>query len=148
MAETQKASTGKKSQFFLHNGTVLYKLNQVKSFGLPSPETEQLESTHLESDAKEFISGDTDFGEFEVKLNLRPGSDTDLQLEDAAADDSGDDIAFKGNVAIRGVLSRSYDGNANVVAYDRGEINRSGVMEATARLRATGPVTSSAYVAP
>jgi hypothetical protein len=148
MPETTKASTGAKSQFHLFDGAALYKLNQVKSFGLPSPEVEQIESTHLESDAKEFIPGDTDFGEFEVKLNLRPGSTTDLLLEDAAADQSGADLAFRGILAVRGVLTRQYDGNCNVVAYDRGEINRSGVMEATARLRATGAVTSSAYVAP
>lgn len=146
MAETTKASTGAKSEFWLHDGTALYKLVQVKGFGLPSPEVEQLESTNLDSDAKEFVPGDTDFGEFEVKLNLRPGSDTDTKIEASVA--AQVERAFKANIAVRSVLTRSYDGNVIPVAYDRGEINRSGIMEATLKLRSTGAVTSSAYVAP
>lgn len=143
MAETTKASTGAKSRFSLHDGTSLYQLVQVKSFGLPSPEREQIESTHLESDAKEYVPGDVDYGEFEVVLNLRPGSDTDTKLEAAAL--AGDERAFTAELAVRGVLTRDYDGMANVVAYDRGEITRGGVMEATLRLQSTGPVTASVH---
>lgn len=146
MAETTKASTGAKSEFWFNDGSALYKAVQVKSFGLPSPEVEQLDSTSLESDAKEFVPGDTDFGTFEVKLNLRPGSDTDTKLESWVASQA--ERAFLANVAVRSVLTRSYAGNAIAVAYDRGEITRGGVMEATLRLRSTGAVTAAAYVAP
>jgi hypothetical protein len=146
MAETTKASTGAKSEFWFNDGTALYKAVQVKNFQLPSPEVEQLESTPLEADAKEFVPGDTDFGTFEVKLNLRPGSDTDTKLEAWVAAQT--ERAFKANIAVRSVLTRSYDGNALAEGYDRGEVSRSGVMEATLRLRSTGAVTSSAYVAP
>jgi hypothetical protein len=110
MAETTKASTGAKSEFWFNDGTALYKAVQVKGFGLPSPEVEQLESTNLDSDAKEFVPGDTDFGEFEVKLNLRPGSDTDTKIEAWVA--AQVERAFKANIAVRSVLTRSYDGNA------------------------------------
>jgi hypothetical protein len=146
MSEATKASTGAKSEFWFNDGSALYKAVQVKSFGLPSPTVDQLESTNLDSAAKEFVPGDTDFGEFEVKLNLRPGSDTDTKIEAWVA--AQVERAFKCNVAVRSVLTRSYDGIAIAVAYDHGEINRGGVMEATLRLRSTGAVTSSAYVAP
>lgn len=146
MADTTLASTGAKSEFWLNDGTSLYRLRQVKNFGLPSPEREQLESTSLESDAKEFVPGDIDYGEFEVVVNLRPGSDTDTKIE--AAVTAGVERAFKANLAVRNTLTRSYDGNAIAVAYERGDINRGGVMEATLRLRSTGAVTASAYVAP
>jgi hypothetical protein len=146
MAETQKASTGAKSEFWFNDGSALYKAVQVKSFGMPSPEVEQLESTYLESDAKEFVPGDTDFGDFEVKMNFRPGSDTDTKLEAWLA--AQVERAFLENVAIRGTLVRSYAGTGILTAIDRGEIARGGVMEVTARIRSTGTVTSGAYVAP
>lgn len=146
MAELTKASTGAKSEFWFNDGTALYRARQVKNFGLPNPEVEQLEATSLEDDAKVFIPGDTDFGEFEVVLNFRPGSDTDTKLEAWLA--AQVERAFKANVAVRKVLTWSYDGNAILVGLDRGEISRGGVMEVTATLRSTGAVTSSAYVAP
>jgi hypothetical protein len=146
MAETTKASTGAKSEFWFNDGAALYKAVQVKSFQLPSPEVEQLESTNLDSDAKEYVPGDTDFGLFEVKINLRPGSDTDTKIEAWVAAQT--ERAFLANLAVRGVLTRSYAGNAIAVGYDHGDIQRSGVMEATVKLRATGAVTSAAYVAP
>jgi hypothetical protein len=146
MAETTKASTGAKSEFWFNDGAALYKAVQVRSFQLPSPEVEQLESTPLEADAKEFVPGDTDFGTFEVKLNLRPGSDTDTKIEAWVAAQT--ERAFLNNIAVRGVLTRSYAGNAIAQAYNRGEIQRGGVMEGTLTLRSTGAVTSAAYVAP
>jgi hypothetical protein len=146
MAETTKASTGAKSEFWFNDGAALYKAVQVKSFGVASPTVEQLESTSLESDAKEFIPGDTDFGDFEVKMNFRPGSDTDTKLEAWLAAQT--ERAFLENVAVRGVLTRSYAGTGILTAIDRGDITRGGVMEVTAKIRSTGSVTSGAYVAP
>lgn len=145
MAEDVKASTGAKSQFFLNDGSQLYQLKEVKSISAPNFSVEEIETTHLESDAKEFAPGDVDFGEFEVVMNYRPGSDTDTKIEEAVAAQA--ERAFKINVAVRGVLTRTLAGNAIVVGYDRGEITRGGVMEATLRLRATGYVTSAAYSA-
>jgi hypothetical protein len=146
MAETQKASTGAKSEFWFNDGTALYKGRQVKSFQLPSPSVEQLESTTLESDAKEFVPGDTDFGTFQVKLNLRPGSDTDTKIEAWVAAQT--ERAYQFNTAERGVLTRMYTGNAVAQEYDHGEVQRGGVLEATLTLRSTGAMTSAAYVAP
>jgi hypothetical protein len=146
MAETQKASTGAKSEFWFNDGSALYKAKQVKSFQLPSPSVEQLESTTLESDAKEFVPGDTDFGTFQIKLNLRPGSDTDTKIEAWVAAQT--ERAYQFNTAERGVLTRMYTGNAVAQEYDHGEVQRSGVMEATLTLRSTGAMTSAAYVAP
>lgn len=143
MAEDTKASTGAKSEFHLFDGSALYRLRQVKNFQIPSPDRDEHESTSLESDDKEFAPGDADFGEFNVVLNLRPGSDTDVKCEAAAA--AQDERAFKAIVAVRRVLTRQYTGNCWVKKYDRGEVNRAGVMEATLTLRATGTVTSAAY---
>lgn len=146
MAELTKASTGAKSQFWLNDGTALYQLREVKNFQIPSPQLEEHESTHLDSDAKEFVPGDIDFGEFNVVLNFRPGSDTDTKLEAALAAQT--ERAFAAHVAVRGVLTRSYTGNCIVKAIDRGEVSRSGVMEVTVTCRSTGAITSAAYVAP
>lgn len=143
MAEDTKASTGAKSQFWLHDGSALYQLRQVKNFKIPSPELEELECTHLDSDAKEYAPGDTDFGEFDVVLNFRPGSDTDTKLEAALAAQT--ERAFAAHVAVRKVLTRSYTGNCLVKKIDRGEVNRQGIMEATVTCRATGTVTSAPY---
>lgn len=145
MSEDTKASTGAKSQFWLHDGSALYQMRQVKNFQIPSPEYEELESTHLDSDAKEYVPGDTDFGEFNVVMNFRPGSDTDTKLEAALA--AQEERAFAAHVAVRKVLTRSYTGNCLVKKIDRGEVNRSGVMEVTVTCRSTGAVTSAAYSA-
>lgn len=143
VSEGQLASTGAKSELWLHDGTALYKLVQVKSFKLPSAERERIESTHLASDAKEYVPGDLDFGEFEAVLNLRPGSTTDTLCETLAAGQA--DVAFKACLAVRGTLTRDYTGTCIVLGYDHGEINRKGVMEATLKLAASGAVTSAAH---
>lgn len=147
MADNQLAGTGHRAQFWLDNASgTLTKLGQVVSFGMPSAERDEVETTHLDSDAKEFAPGLVDFGSFEVVLNLRPGSDTDLLLE-AAAEDS-DNREWRAILPIRGVLTRQYDGDGFVQSYDRGEITADGKMEATLTVRATGAITPSDYVAP
>lgn len=147
MADNQLAGTGHRAQFWLNNAAatpVLTRINQVVSFGLPSSERDEVETTHLDSDAKEYAPGLQDFGEFEVTLNLRPGSDTDLLLEAAA--EEGNQRAFKAVLPIRGVLTRNYTGQCFVKSYDKGEITVDGKMEATLSCRATGAVVSAPVV--
>lgn len=50
MAETQLASVGYMGAVFLHNGTTLFELKQVKGFDIPNlGEREQVETTHLKT---------------------------------------------------------------------------------------------------
>lgn len=142
--ETTKASTGSKSQFWLHDGTALYQLVQVRSFKLPSPSRDRVESTSLEDDNKVYVPGDLDYGEFEVMINLRPGSTTDTLLEAAVA--AADDRAFKAVLAVRNTPTRNYTGSAVVLGYEKGEINRKGVMEGTIKLAMSTALTNAAYV--
>ena|SRR5213596_2708809 len=146
MAETTFKSTGAKSEFWFHDGSALYRAREVQSLGHPGFEVEQLESTSLESVAKEFVPGDTEYQEFDVVIYYRPGSDTDAKLE--AWVNAQTERAFKINRAVRGTLTRSYDGNAIAVSYLPDEAQRGEVTKATVRIRPTGAVTSSAYVAP
>ena len=146
MAETTKKSTGAKSEFWFDDGTALYRAREVQSFGHPGFEVEQLDATSLESEAKEFIPGDVEFQEFDVTVYYRPGSDTDAKLEAWAA--AQVERAIKINRAVRGVLTRSYDGNAIAVSYLPDDAERGTVGTAVVRIRPTGFMTSSAYVAP
>jgi len=146
MAETTKKSTGAKSEFWFNDGSALYRAREVRSFGHPGFNVEQLDATSLESDAKEFIPGDVEFQEFDVTIYYRPGSDTDTKLEAWVA--AQVERAIKLNRAVRSVLTRSYDGNAIAVSYIAGDAERGTVGTAVLRLRPTGYFTSSAYVAP
>jgi hypothetical protein len=143
MADNQLAGTGHRAQFWLDNDTnVLTRINHVTSIGLPSAERDEVDVTHLDSDAREYAPGLSDFGEFEIALNLRPGSDTDLLLEEAV--EAGDERDFKVVLPIRGTLVREYTGTCFVKAYDRGDVTVDDKMEATLTCRATGAVTSGA----
>ncbi|HEY8593310.1 MAG TPA: phage tail tube protein [Sphingomicrobium sp.] len=146
MADDQLAGTGHRGQFWLDNASgTLTRLGQVVSFNIPTAERDEVETTHLDSDAKEFAPGLIDFGTFEVVLNFRPGSDTDELLEDAASDEGVRE--FKAVVPIRGELAKDYTGTGFVRGYERGDITPDGKMEATVTIRVTGAVTGAAHAA-
>jgi hypothetical protein len=146
MAETTAKSTGAKSEFWFNDGSALYRAREVAEMGHPGFEVEQLDATSLESVAKEFVPGDIEYQEFDVVIYYRPGSDTDTKLEAWAA--AQVERAFKINRAVRGTLTRSYDGNGIAVSYLPDDAVRGEVTRATIRIRPTGAVTASAYVAP
>lgn len=146
MAESTLKSTGAKSEFWFHDGTAMYRAREVFTIGHPGAEDEEFDSTSLESDAKEFVPGDTEFQPFDVVLYFRPGSDTDLKLEAWRA--AKTERAIKINRAVRGVLTRSYDCIALAKSYLPDDAARGEVQKATLNVRPTGAVTSSAYVAP
>lgn len=133
MAETQEATLGYGGEFHLHNGTVLYECIQVKEFDIPSPGTRgRVETTHLKSAGwrKEYVSGFYEDAEFEVVLNSRIRSATDVLLADALAD--GDVRAFKAVIPEDGVAATKIEGTAKCVGYNRGRVSPEGVIEATA----------------
>lgn len=137
------AVTGWGGQFWLHNLTALTKLAEVVSFSLPTPETEDVEATHLESPGKrrEYISGMIEDGEADVTMNYVAGSPTDLLIQEAQA--SGATRAFKQIVPNKTVGSK-FEGFCIVKKYDRGEINADGKLEATMTIRFTGASTQAA----
>lgn len=146
MAEATLKSTGAKSEFWFHDGSALYRAREVFTIGHPGFEVEQLDATSLESTAKEFIPGDIEFQPFDVTIYYRPGSDTDAKLEAWALAQT--ERAIKINRAVRGTLTRSYDGTALAVSYIPGDAERGEVGKAVVNIRPTGFFTSSAYVAP
>lgn len=148
MAETQSATLGYKGQFHLHNGTVLYKLLEVKEFDVPSDGArEQVEKTHLDSPnyRREYLSSFYEDSDFEVLLNCRPLSDTDVLLADALGD--GDVRAFKAVIPENGVLTSQVTGTCRCTGYSRGRVTAEGVLEATATFRVVTITAIAAYSA-
>lgn len=145
MPDNQLAGTGHRGQFWLGNGaspSVLTRVNQVVSFGIPARMREWIETTHLDSDAKEYAPSLPDFDEFDVVLNFRPGSDTDEMLDDASEDNDPRD--FKLVVPVRGVLTKQYEGQG-YITYDPGEVTVDGKMESTVTVKMTGNLTPAPY---
>jgi hypothetical protein len=136
MAETQDATLGYGGSFSLHNGTTLYELVEVKEFDIPSPGArEQVESTHLQSPnwRREYLSSFYEDSDFEVVLNTRLLSDTDILLADALGD--GDVRAFKAVIPENGVDAAQITGTARCTGYARGRVVADGVIESTATFR-------------
>lgn len=149
MSETQKDTTGRKSEVWIEDGPgagTFTRLHRIKSFGHPIASRERLESSSLEDDAKTYVPGDVDFDEFDIISNFRAGSDTDVRLEELAA--SEDEIGVILIRAERGVLTRQYSFDMLVLSYGPDSAERSTVTTATAKCSATGNVTSAAYSAP
>ena len=136
MAETQKATLGYGAEFHLHNGTILYECVQVKEFDIPTPGSrEQVENTHLKSAGwrRTYVSGFYEDSEFEVMLNSRLRSDTDVLLADALAD--GDARAFKVVIPEDGVAVTKIEGTCVCIGYTQGRVSPDGVLEASATFR-------------
>lgn len=142
MADTQLAGTGHRGQFWLSTDETtgnLVRMNQVVSFGIPKKLRDFIETTHLDSDAKEYAPTLPDSDEIEVTLNYRPGSDTDNALS-AAADDP-DPRMIRLMVPIRGVLKKQYDFLGYITYTPSDDVNVGDKMESTVSLRVTGAVT-------
>jgi Lambda phage tail tube protein, TTP len=148
MAETQKASVGYMGEVWLHNSTLLYELREVKGFGIPTlGEREQVETTHLKSPEwrRTYTSTFYEDSDFDVMLNFRPLSDTDVLLADALAD--GDVRAMKVVLPENGVPTAQIELTVRCINYSRGEVAPNDVMEATATFRVVTMDLIEAYVA-
>lgn len=149
MPELQEATVGYMGEVWLHDGTALYELNQVKGFQIPGGgEREQVETTHLKSAGwrREYTSTFYADSDFEVTLNSRPLSTTDTLLEDARSD--GDVRAMKVVIPENGEPVAQIELTAKCMNYDRGEVSIDGVIEATATFRVVTIDAIEAYVAP
>ena len=148
MAETQLASVGYMGAVFLHNGTTLVELQQVKGFDVPAlGEREQVETTHLKSAAwrRTYVSTFFEDSDFTVTLNFRPLSDTDILLDDALGD--GDIRAMKVVLPENGIPVAQILLTARCINYTRGEVAPNDVMESTATFRVVTIGSIGAYTA-
>lgn len=148
MAETQLASVGYMGAVFLHNGTTLFELKQVKGFDIPNlGEREQVETTHLKSPdwRRTYVSTFFEDSDFNVMLNFRPLSDTDILLDDALAD--GDVRTMKIVLPENGVPKAQITLTARCINYSRGEVAANDVMESTATFRVVTINAIEAYTA-
>lgn len=136
MAESQKASVGYMGSVSLHNGTTLVELKEVKMFDIPNlGEREQVETTHLKSPGwrREYVSTFYEDSDFNVTLNFRPLSDTDVLLADALGD--GDVRVMKIVLPENGLPVAQIELTARCINYSRGAVSPNDVMEATATFR-------------
>ena len=147
MAETQLATVGYFGEMELHNGTALTDLVQVKSIQIPGAGTrEQIETTHLKSAGwtREYVSGFYEDSDFEVTLNTRVLSDTDVLLADALLD--ADTRAFRVVIPENGAPVAQITGTCKCIGYDRGTMEADSVLEATATFRVVTVAAVAAYV--
>jgi len=149
MPETASPSLGYKDEFHLYNGTILYKLRGVKEFDVPNGGSrEQVEVTDLDAAdwRRQYVNGFYEDSDFEVVLNARPLSDTDVLL--ASARDVGDTRAFMAVLAADGVLVAQVTGTARCTGYTLGRVTVGSVKEATATFRVVTVDDIEAYEAP
>lgn len=136
------AITGWGGQFWLGDADdELVKLAEVTGFGLPAPEVEEVEVTHLESPGKrrEYTDGMIEDGETEVSMNYVPGSPTDMLCGGAVASRR----PFK-QVVPNKALGRKFEGFCLVRKYDRGTVEVDGKLQATLTVRYTGASAEAA----
>lgn len=142
MADTQLAGTGQGAQFWLStDNTVgnLAKMGQTTEFGLPKALRDFVETTHLESTAKEYAPTLPDSDEIEVTLNYRPGSDTDLALAAASVDANPRKIRLI--VPIRATLVRSATFSGYITYSPADSVTVGDKMESTVTVRVDGAIT-------
>jgi hypothetical protein len=148
MAETQEATDGYNGEFWLHDGTSLYELRQVKSFDIPDPgDRTQEDVTHLKSAGRrrEYISTWFEDSDFTVVTNSRPGSTTDTVQYNARK--VGDIRPFLAVLPEDGVPTTQVAGTCKVITYTRGTVE-DGVMEATSTCRVVSVDDIADYEAP
>jgi hypothetical protein len=147
MAETQLATVGYFGEMELHNGTTLIELVEVKSIQIPGAGTRELvETTHLKSPGwrREYASTFYEDSDFEITLNTRVLSTTDVLLADALSD--ADVRAFRVVIPENGTPVAQIEGTAKCIGYDRGTMEPDAPIEATATFRVVTVDAVEAYV--
>ncbi|MBW8814036.1 MAG: hypothetical protein JF588_11480 [Caulobacterales bacterium] len=64
------------------DGSFAQKIGMLKEIQKPNATVDELDATDMDSLAKEFVTGLTDFGEVPCTLNWKPGDATDKYIED------------------------------------------------------------------
>lgn len=137
MAENYDASVGYMGEVWLHDGTALYELRDVKSFDIPSlGEREQVETTTLKSPGwrRTYTSTFYEDSDFTVTLNFRPLTTTDAVLTGAQTDTEAV-RPMKIVLPQNGVPFAQINVTARCINYTRGAVMPNDVMEAVATFR-------------
>lgn len=145
MAEDVAPSLGHKDEFWLNDGTSLYKLVGVKEFDVPTGgQREQVQTTDLDHDWRHtYESAFYEDVDFEVLLNARFLSDTDTLLTEAR--DAGDVRPFLAVITIDGAPVAQVEGTAKCTGYSYSRITPGGLKEATATFRVVEVSSIEAY---
>jgi hypothetical protein len=118
-------------------------------FNVPSKgEREQVETTHLKSPdwRRTYKSTFYEDSDFEVMLNFRPRSTTDVLLDDAQTQDDVREMLIV--LPEDGAPAHQIALTARCLNYARGDVSGDEVMEATATFRIVTMGAIAAYVAP
>lgn len=146
--ETQDASVGYMGEVWLHNGTVLYELVQVKSFSTGTAERETVDASHLKTAGWRRDEISTWYGteQLTVTLNFRALSDTQILLEDALGDGDAREalVVYPEN----GVPVAQREYTLRLVSIEEPEVAVDTVMEVTATFNVVTKGALVAYVAP
>lgn len=146
MAETQDASVGYMGEVWLHNGTTLYELVQVKSFQPGTAERERVDASHLKTPnwRRQQISTWYGVETLTVTLNYRPLSDTQTLLEDALndADERVALVVYPEN----GVPVAQRDYTLTLISLQEPEVAVDQVMEVVAVFEVASKGALEAYV--
>lgn len=131
---TTEADIGLETRLEMRTNDNWHLIAEVVKFTPPSDEDEEVEATHLQSTAREYIAGIPEFGEVEFTINFVPGSDTETMILAAKAG--------RQPVPWRIVWKNGWEWayNALVRGYAPGEITPDGKMEASVKTRVTGSV--------
>lgn len=145
--ENQEASIGWGGEVHLWNGTALYELHEVTSFTLPPDTDSEVDATHLKSPGRRrsTIPGLIEDSTFQVVMNYRPNSDTDILIRAARA--ARDTRPMKLVIPENGLPVAQATLEAKCTGYSRGEISPEGVMQATATFQVKSDEDFSEYQA-
>lgn len=154
MAETQVPTVGYMGEVHLESlgptpAVGLYKLVCVTGFDIPGPgNREQVETTCLDSPGwrRTYTSTFYEDSEFEVTLQLRALSDTDVLLEDANVQSDVRDMLIV--IPENGAPSAQIALTAKCIGYSRGTATADEVIEATATFQVVTIEPIAAYVTP
>jgi hypothetical protein len=147
MAETQDASVGYMGEFWLHNGSTLYELRNVLEFDVPDEGArEQVDKTTLKSPnwRRQYLSTFYEDSDFEVALQYRPLSDTDVLIQAAIADDGA--RAFKAVIPENGEPAAQVEGTARAIGRTKPRVVGPDVMQTTVTFRVVTVDAAEAYV--
>jgi hypothetical protein len=116
------------------------KLSEVTSVGIPNPTQGTSETTHHESagGVREYLPDLVDIAEFTVKLNVTPGSVTDLAAAAAAVSRA---LYFFKSTVPGSSTTFTYTGQGIVTSYETDDVDISGIMKAVLKVKPTGAVT-------
>lgn len=140
MATSVKIGMG--SQFWLHNGTALEQVGELTAISIPSPETAEVEATHMASpnNRREYIAGLIEDGEGTFEMNLVPGSTSDATIR--AAQTAGATRTYE-IIIPKPSGTWKISGSCIIRRYER-SVPMDDKMTATLTVRFTGAVTEIA----